>query len=580
MSNNKFEVSNVSLINWLSTISNAGIQIRIPEYQRDYSWLEENALELWEDLILNETDASLFLGSVVTNSEYHKDKYLDIVDGQQRILTLTILVAALRDIQFELNRDNHTIFNLIQDSFVSMKDEIGLPSKDKFKIKCGKEIENFFKKFIQEHNEKKIQPVSKAEKKIKKNYLIFKSEIKKYLDNDERKVIEILKKIRLIDLIIIGLESEEKSFEVFETLNSRGVNLTVTDLTKNLIIEKLEHKKGIEKWSELKKHLKADSDKFEIDQFIRYFWISKYEDVSKKQLFKKIKKQLKEKETYGIFIDELIINADIFRNISISIDVTDQFWNNINDKQKIVNSLLGLIYMKSTQQNVLLLSIFRNIDKVENPFKLIEFIEKFSFRYFAIMKQPANQVETVYGKYAQKIEKCKDKNESLVIYKDICDELISKMPSINNEIFIENLYENIKYKKKDNIIKFIFCKYFDKESSKTLENDIAKSTLEHIFPQNPELKIEFEDEEMIHSIGNMLMLGEKLNSGLGKKLPSEKLDAYSNESRYQITRDFAKDNNKEVLKTTWDLEPEKYIKERLKNISEKLSELTDIKSPF
>src|SRR3989339_2210544 len=76
---------------------------RIPRYQRPYSWTIDEVSDLWNDLKEKE---SVFLGSFVFNYEkYNEDGFVEVIDGQQRLITLTILMAVLRDLYRDLGEE-------------------------------------------------------------------------------------------------------------------------------------------------------------------------------------------------------------------------------------------------------------------------------------------------------------------------------------------------------------------------------------------------------------------------------------------------------------------------------------------
>ena len=86
--------------------NNSDSLYQIPRYQRPYKWADEQVDKLWDDLTEayeNKTE-SYFLGSVITAAPQDTSSYLDIVDGQQRITTLMILFAVVRDLYTNLNR--------------------------------------------------------------------------------------------------------------------------------------------------------------------------------------------------------------------------------------------------------------------------------------------------------------------------------------------------------------------------------------------------------------------------------------------------------------------------------------------
>ena len=94
MSKFKFEAKDTKLKEVL--FSSTSSRIRIPRYQRPYAWTEEQVSEYWSDIISE--DQAYFLGSFIFNKENEDDGFIDVIDGQQRILTSTIFIAVLRNI--------------------------------------------------------------------------------------------------------------------------------------------------------------------------------------------------------------------------------------------------------------------------------------------------------------------------------------------------------------------------------------------------------------------------------------------------------------------------------------------------
>jgi uncharacterized protein with ParB-like and HNH nuclease domain len=84
----------------------SSLRFRVPRYQRPFAWKEDQISEFWNDLTTD--DAPVFLGSFILNNEQLREKgYVEVIDGQQRMLTVTIFAAALRDVckQFDGNLD-------------------------------------------------------------------------------------------------------------------------------------------------------------------------------------------------------------------------------------------------------------------------------------------------------------------------------------------------------------------------------------------------------------------------------------------------------------------------------------------
>ena len=111
----KFDAEDKSL----SDIFTGQEKYKIPRYQRPYSWTTDEVSDLWNDL---KEEDSTFLGSFVFNYEkYNEDKFVEVIDGQQRLITLMILLAVLRDLYKELGDEEGA--NLTQ-NLISHKDQI------------------------------------------------------------------------------------------------------------------------------------------------------------------------------------------------------------------------------------------------------------------------------------------------------------------------------------------------------------------------------------------------------------------------------------------------------------------------
>ena len=117
--------------------------LSIPRYQRPYSWDKDEVEDYWNDLVSLETIP--FIGSVVLNNEHLKsDGYLEVIDGQQRLLTTTIFMSALRD--FCKTNGLENVAERIQRLAISREDKTG---KEEFRIRCGATLEEYFENQVQ-----------------------------------------------------------------------------------------------------------------------------------------------------------------------------------------------------------------------------------------------------------------------------------------------------------------------------------------------------------------------------------------------------------------------------------------------
>lgn len=259
--------------------NNSDSLYQIPRYQRPYKWTDEQVDKLWEDLTEayeNETE-SYFLGSVITAAPKESSSYLDIVDGQQRITTLMILFAVVRDLFKNLNRDpakqdpaNITIRTikssiLADDEFNRLKLYTHINHQTEFEnliISADtSKIVKPRKKEILQDEEPRFKFLNTAA--IFKEKLLAKGEeyvggLMNYLFNHVR-------------LIWIDCTSKDFAIKLFQVLNDRGLDLTNADLIKSFLIQKLEEEfKADENLRNLKEN-QFMSEWVSIEQIIKKF---------------------------------------------------------------------------------------------------------------------------------------------------------------------------------------------------------------------------------------------------------------------------------------------------------------------
>ncbi len=223
---------------------------KIPKYQRPYKWHDEQVEQLWDDLwesYTADTD-NYFLGSVIT-AKAQGDQYLDIVDGQQRLTTLMILMAVVRDLYPEINDDDLANLNTVD--IIKVKNAIARDGKfQRLRLFTHQNHQTDFDSIIINGDTKEIK------KPTKKNLRI--DEIPKYkFENTASIFKEKLANIGLAEcgkfinyifnhVYIIRIDCTDVSFAIklFQVLNARGLDLTNSDLIKSFLLGNLHTKYG------------------------------------------------------------------------------------------------------------------------------------------------------------------------------------------------------------------------------------------------------------------------------------------------------------------------------------------------
>lgn len=240
----------------LAKIFSSEFEYHIPSYQRPYSWTVEQASELFDDLYdfyQTEDDEDYFLGSIVLIKQESKP-YSEVIDGQQRLTTLTILLA--------------TICSLFEGKYMlELKEYIMEPGKESQglqplpRLTLRERDKGFFLKYVQELNFNemlKIEPLSlenESQRNIQLNGKYFLGTLNdKFGQNLDglKSFVQFL--VTRCYLVAVSTPNQQSAFRVFSVMNSRGLDLQPTDIIKADIIGKIpDGKQGDynDRWEEM-----------------------------------------------------------------------------------------------------------------------------------------------------------------------------------------------------------------------------------------------------------------------------------------------------------------------------------------
>jgi len=541
-------------------------RFEIPRYQRPYAWKAEQIEDFWSDLTTD--DDTYFVGNIICNtSRLADDKVIEIIDGQQRILTITIFCAALIDILDELDSKKAEKFH---QNDIYPEDSNG---NNFWRITPGLSTFDYFRKYIQnkENDIMESNPQTIEEKLIKNNYNLLSKKLKGHISTskDEAKKIEKLlklrSKIRNLEVIHTSVGNEDTAYEVFETQNARGVDLSTADLLKNHIFRsiKAEDDRDIAKeiWIKIKNNVEGSNT--DLKKFIRYFWISKYQFLTDSKLFKAIKNKIPadQMDPFITMLEDSSVRFNMIMQGSIQdFDNAIKSDYNIN---KIHESVQNLRFMGVSQSHVLLLSLLRNIDRIgRDPTNIFVLLEKFCFQYFFVCNQPGNNVEKLFSKYAILIQIAVDGEQIEVddltiandsnlskkidtIFNSLKNKLVELRKTNVEGIFEEN-FLNIELRaseKSRKMIKYILNNinlYYKapeniRSSKKKLNKfkfeevtNFENIELEHILPRSPKLwGLSKEDvKSYVNKLGNFTIISGTVNGSAQNFTIDRKIEEY------------------------------------------------------
>ncbi|MBA6224011.1 DUF262 domain-containing protein [Colwellia sp. MB02u-18] len=512
---------------------------KIPRFQRPYSWEIDEVESFWNDVV-KENPENYFIGSMVVYQA--KKPYFGIVDGQQRLTTITLILSVLRNAFLKIGEENLAkgIHKYIEKANIDNEDEYVLKAETSFP---------YLQSHIQSFEGFKLNcDVGTEELKLKKSYdfltkKLFESlpELLSYSDeetqhllftNHDAELVQQLKAIRdkvlSLKLVFIQLENEEDAYLIFETLNARGKDLTTSDLVKNLLLKKLQNKniildKAKESWKTLTKKFDDISDIDVLGSYLLHYWMSQYEYTTDKTLFSKVKLHLKNgDDRANTLITDLNESAEYYCRM---LRPDSCRWN--KEEREVKRLLESLNIFKVKQQSSFVLSLLRAYYKnkitLKNLKNTLTKIVSFHYCFNAITKQRSSgSIATKYSNLAIKLSNIKQKND----FQDISNELIvflkNKLPEQNEfEVKFSELHYLSNITKFKSIIRYTLNSMLS-ECENGLTVDLNNMTIEHIIPQSA--IGENNTQEIVASIGNLILTSEQVNAvTLSNKNPNEKL---------------------------------------------------------
>lgn len=519
----------------LSGLLGNGITYKVPTFQRDYSWKMENWIDLWEDIkVLVTTGRDHYMGAVVLQKKGEKN-FL-VIDGQQRFTTLSILaLAVIKNIQdlienkIEPNENQERITELRR-GFLGQRDAGSLLYSSKLILNESNDA------FYQSRLLQLQQPVNEktlpdSDKLIWQAFSFFYDSIKKHFENPSGELLANFLSKTIGDkmmFIKIEVEDEMSAYTLFETLNYRGVDLTVTDLLKNYLFSLLSETdirvaKNI--WKKIANSIGLEK----FPTFLRHYWISINPIVRQEQLFKLIRSKIKTNKD----VFDLIRNLEASSSLYISLqDPLSVEWKGNLERFKRIREfkLFGV-----KQQLPLLMISKENFTDVEYD-KLLKLIAVIAFRYNVVGSRQANVMEDLYNSVSQKIYK-KIITTTHQVFTELKNLYVSDY-DFKNDFSTLQLYSYGRDKKLVRYILFEIENLLMQGGNRDYEYDAA--TIEHILPENPPDAWDsffppIVQESYIYRLGNYTLLEEHLNKKCGDKLLEAKKVLFS-KSQYETAK--------------------------------------------
>lgn len=525
----------------------------IPDFQRNFSWkVEDEIKELWMDLENSIREKRVhFFGQIVISNDINVRKKC-IIDGQQRLCTTAILLAAFRD---NFNKLNNSISEAKLDNILKDISEkyLGSTSQNPFKLVLGDGERVYFEGNILKKCPSKDIPKSESHIKMKQAYFFFDKKIKSliHLNIDSQDKTEKIKEfynkyINDFKIIFVETDDMELGLDIFETLNARGQNLESADLIKSHILKT----SGIILRSQVKSSWNSMItllDGADTTRFIKYFWNSQHSFSREKDLYRQIKGTVNNTNKSQELVDHLEDAASLY------ISLIKPNKNNYFSIPKIQETLMNIRIMKASSFYPVIIAMMQTRKFEPNDFEVvIKSIETLVFRNFILAKKQGNMYELKFSEIAKKIAENKyDTSKQIVT--------ILKKEAINDKRVKEILMNY-------DIKNVVIAKYILREienfnnSEKIVINDNNAINLEHILPQKKG-KWDIADEkhmEYVNRLGNLTLLAGEYNKSISNNLFQKKKEMY-NKSRIEMTKNLCSNS-------TWNISKIKARQKELTNM--------------
>lgn len=529
----------------LSEVLSNGKRYLVPPFQRDYAWGNDEWSELWSDILALHhatPDSNHYLGALVLQLTGERSDS-KIIDGQQRLVTLSILaLAVIGRIQQLAERgedsdNNRERVRLLREKFVSTKDSASLQHRSRLQL--NDHDNPFYQTYLLQgvapsrpallrgSEERLYQALRFFENALAKLFPVSSSsgaELAGFLETS------VALRIRFIEIVV---EDDETAFTVFETLNSRGVALGTADLLKNFVFATAA--KGGQSdlaqarlwWEQLVELVPLD----QLATFLFHKLSARVPDMREKRVFTEVKQIVPTRLSVFDFLRETKEAAEIYAALD---DPGGDFWAPFPEARRHIQ-ILELLRVEQCRP-VILAAFPRFADKPDRLARFLKNLVIVSLRAL-VARVNTGDLQRAYHMTALKIEQ-NDLKSPLAIARA----LVPITPSDDDfKAAFSQLALDPRGSRK-RLVRYLLSELEVAAGGQRIDFDASDATVEHILPENAGTGWEsfsHEDRQRdVRRLGNLTPLEWSLNKSLGSADYARKREAYA-QSRYCLTKAIA-----------------------------------------
>jgi hypothetical protein len=502
----------------------------IPAYQRPYSWLPEHAGQLFDDIrepaLTGGDFANLkpyFIGSMVLVKQTD-DPPSDVIDGQQRLTTLTILLSVLRHVSSVRGiqtQGQELAPSLNQFIYEAGNVAAGIPASHRLTIR--EPDQHFFFHYIQQPggiaNLQARQVLPDSQKRIAENARILMARLDQLSSEQVAQFVKYL--LQKIYVAVVQTIDEDAAFRIFGVLNDRGLRLSTADILKAEIIGAMPQEnrnRYSKKWDDAEEALGTDR----FDDLFAHIRMIRVRRKASLSTVKEIREFIGPKKAPREFVDDLLLPlAEIMEEVENGTVRVATYNVEINEIIDWLKQLMAISYAgHSDWVPVALECVRRSRDDPGPLLDALRLLERLTFGFLVLHKSSSERIER-YG----------------TILKEMDAASPSKCPSL--ELSSQERSEIVRGLEAD-VYEEYYCRYLLKRLDRWRAGEGAKYgsskvvTIEHVLPQNPDPESEwmnaYPDEAervfVLNKLGNLTLLHGRRNTAAGNRDFREKIEKY------------------------------------------------------
>jgi hypothetical protein len=499
----------------------------IPRFQRPYSWDQANLDDFWRDVIYD-NERGYFIGPMVAWRD-RLSSIRRVVDGQQRLTTIALLFAVLRD---EFHGLGETI---LATGIHRYLEKANRNNELEYTLQTESESGYLYNGIFQDPPDRQLTPQTDEDKALYQAAAQLRKLVNDEVEKRHSAPANWLANVRdrLLSLRVIWVEhsNEDDAYIIFETLNSRGKDLEPVDLLKNLLFNRLRSRGNRrsdqvrDQWNAMRTVIEGTNNTLlDVNRFILHWWLSQEPYVAQKKLFRAIKAEIRTRAQARERLDSLRSDVIHYRS---ALDPSSHRWG--PEEAKARRSLEALAEFRISQPAPLLLSLMRaryglNSTKlnVRTFTSTLQTIERYHFQFTMVSQlSSSGGVSEMYAKAARDLFGARSPQAQADVLKDIRQKLVDRAPTRDQFVndFVNRFVLTDTLTRDSRLVRYVLRTILRLLHPDTNLEDL---TVEHILPQDA-IGQSGINETLVGSIGNLILVSDAVNTRLGNKPFVDKL---------------------------------------------------------